>query len=216
MKINEEVKDEAGMIKKNKKVGIIGGTFNPIHMGHLILAEHAWSEYDLDEILFIPTGISHFKDPATVLDKKQRIAMTGGAIEDNPHFALSTIETDRPGNSYTYETLEELTRVNPGTEYYLIVGADALMQMEQWMHPEIIMDKAIILVSVRKGQSIDELEEKSRGLMGKYGADIRILTMPYIDISSTQVRERIRSGKSIRYMVAEHTLNYIKKNGLYM
>ena len=110
-------------MKTGKKVGILGGTFNPIHIGHLILAEQAYDEYKLDEILFIPTGISHFKDPNVVLDKKKRISMTGGAIDDNPHFALSTIETDRPGNSYTYETLEELKRVNPDTEYYLIVGA---------------------------------------------------------------------------------------------
>lgn len=198
-----------------KKVGIIGGTFNPIHMGHLILAEHAYSEYELDEILFIPTGISHFKDPSIVLDKKVRISMTGGAIEDNPHFALSTIETDRPGNSYTYETLNELKKYNPDTDYYLIVGADALFQMEEWMHPEMIFKDAKILVAVRKGQSHEELKDKAKELTDKFGARIFILNTPYIDISSTEIRERIKQGKSVRYMIAEHTLNYIEKNELY-
>lgn len=202
-------------MKTGKKVGILGGTFNPIHIGHLILAEQAYDEYKLDEILFIPTGISHFKDPNVVLDKKKRISMTGGAIDDNPHFALSTIETDRPGNSYTYETLEELKRVNPDTEYYLIVGADSLFQMEQWKNPDIIMKDATILVSVRKGQSLKELEDKADELMKKYNSSIKILTCPYIDISSTEIRARIKEGKSVKYMVTDDTLRYIDKFNLY-
>ena len=202
-------------MKTGKKVGILGGTFNPIHIGHLILAEQAYDEYKLDEILFIPTGISHFKDPNVVLDKKKRISMTGGAIDDNPHFALSTIETDRPGNSYTYETLEELKKVNPDTEYYLIVGADSMFQMEQWKNPDIIMKDATILVSVRKGQSLKELEDKADELMKKYNSSIKILTCPYIDISSTEIRARIKEGKSVKYMVTDDTLRYIDKFNLY-
>ncbi|MCR4749618.1 MAG: nicotinate-nucleotide adenylyltransferase [Lachnospiraceae bacterium] len=203
------------IMKANKKVGIIGGTFNPIHIGHLILAEHAYDEYKLDEILFIPTGISHFKDPNIVLDKKKRITMTGGAIDDNPHFALSTIETDRPGNSYTYETLEELKRMNPDTEYYLIIGADSLFQIEQWKNTESIMKNASILVAVRKGQSLEELKQKADELTKKYNASIHVLTCTYIDVSSTEIRARIKEGKSIRYMVTDDTLNYINKFNLY-
>lgn len=202
-------------MNSTKKVGILGGTFNPIHIGHLILAEHAYDEHKLDEILFIPTGISHFKDPNIVLDKKKRITMTGGAIDDNPHFALSTIETDRPGNSYTYETLTELKRVNPDTEYYLIVGADSLFQIEQWKNPDIIFEKAIILAAVRKGQSLDELHTKAEELMNKFNADIRILTCPYIDISSTEIRTRIKNNQSVKYMITDDTLNYINKFNLY-
>lgn len=202
-------------MKTNKKVGIIGGTFNPIHIGHLILAEHAYDEYKLDEILFIPTGISHFKDPSIVLDKKKRITMTGGAIDDNPHFALSTIETDRPGNSYTYETLEELKRMNPDTEYYLIIGADSLFQIEEWKNTQSIMSNASILVAVRKGQSLEELKAKAEELKKKYKATINVLTCPYIDVSSTEIRSRIKEGKTIRYMVTDDTLNYINKFNLY-
>lgn len=200
---------------KSKKVGILGGTFNPIHTGHLILAEHAYSEFDLDEILFIPTGVSYFKDPKIVADKKIRLDMTSEAIKSNSHFALSTIETDRPGNSYTYETLEILKNQNPNTEYYLIAGADTLFQIDSWKNPDIIMKNAILLVSVREGQSLDELKAQANKLIDKYSADIRILECPYIDISSTAIRKRIAEGKSVKYMVADSTLEYIEKNGLY-
>jgi len=202
-------------MKTDKQVGILGGTFNPIHLGHLILAERAQEEFNLDEILFIPTGISHFKDPATVLDSKTRITMTGEAIENNSRFALSTIETDRPGNSYTYETLEELKAQNPDTTYYLIVGADSLFQMEHWKKPEVIMKNAIILAAARKGQTTDELIARIDELNKKYKADIRLLTCPYIEISSTEIRERIKAGKSVRYMVRPCTEEYIIKHHLY-
>ena len=202
-------------MKSDKKVGIIGGTFNPIHLGHLILAEYAYDEYQLDEILFIPTGISYFKDPNTVLDKKMRITLTGEAIEDNPHFALSTIETDRPGNSYTYETLEELRRKNPDVRYYLIIGADSLFQIDSWKEPDIIMKNAIILAASRNDQGIELLKEKADELMKKFHSEIHILTCPMIDISSTDIRNRIKEGKSIKYLVKEQTENYIKKYQLY-
>ena len=198
-----------------KKVGIIGGTFNPIHLGHLILAECAYDEFDLDEILFIPTGISHFKDPSIVLDKKTRITLTGEAIGENPHFALSTIETDRPGNSYTSETLDILKKENPDTEYYLIIGADSLFQIEQWKCTTDIIKNDVIIAAKRKGQSTKEFLDKIEEIKQKYEADIRLLPCTYIDISSTEIRERIKTGKSIRYLVPEVTEKYIKKHHLY-
>lgn len=202
-------------MKTDKKVGIIGGTFNPIHLGHLILAERAYEEFQLDEILFIPTGISYFKDPATVLDSKTRITLIGDAIENNPHFALSTIETERPGNSYTYETLEELKACNPNTVYYLIIGADSLFQLEQWKYPERIMKNSIILATARKDQGITDVSKKIDELNEQYHADIRLLQCPNIDISSTEIRERVKSGKSIRYLVMPSTEEYIEKHHLY-
>ncbi len=198
-----------------KKVGIIGGTFNPIHLGHLILAERAYEEFELDEILFIPAGISYFKDQSTILDKKTRITLTGGAIGDNPHFALSTIECDRAGNSYTYETLEELKRHNPDTQYYLIIGADSLVQMELWQKPENILRDAVILVAKRQGPTTQEFLDKMEAIKTKYNADIRVIPCTYIDISSTEIRERVKAGKSIKYLVPEVTENYIKKHHLY-
>ncbi len=198
-----------------RKIGIIGGTFNPIHMGHLIMAEQALHEFGLDKILFIPTGISHFKDQNVVLDKEIRVRMTAGAIKENPNFELSTIEADRPGNSYTYETLNELKTANPETELYLIIGADNLFQIEYWKEPAKIMADAVIIVAVRSGQNVGDLEDKADRLKEMYKADVRLLKMPYIDISSTDIRQRIKEGKSIRYFVADDTRKYIEDNNLY-
>ncbi len=202
-------------MNKEKRVGILGGTFNPIHIGHLILAERALEEYELDEILFIPTGKPYFKSEDEVLDKKVRISMTGNAIEDNPDFALSTIETDREGNTYTYETLQLLKRDNPNNKYYLILGADTLFQIEQWKKPDVIMSLAGILAAVRDDKNMTDLEVKADELKTKFNADINILRMPHIGISSTDIRERIRLGKSVKYMLPEKTLDYIMRNDLY-
>lgn len=202
-------------MNKEKRVGILGGTFNPIHIGHLILAERALEEYELDEILFIPTGKPYFKSEEEVLDKKVRISMTGNAIEDNPDFALSTIETDREGNTYTYETLQLLKRDNPNNKYYLILGADTLFQIEQWKKPDVIMSLAGILAAVRDDKNMADLEVKADELKAKFNADINILRMPHIGISSTDIRERIRLGKSVKYMLPEKTLDYIMRNDLY-
>ncbi len=202
-------------MNKEKRIGILGGTFNPIHIGHLILAERALEEYELDEILFIPTGKPYFKSEEEVLDKKVRISMTGNAIEDNPDFALSTIETDREGNTYTYETLQLLKRDNPNNKYYLILGADTLFQIEQWKKPDVIMSLAGILAAVRDDKNMADLEVKADELKAKFNADINILRMPHIGISSTDIRERIRLGKSVKYMLPEKTLDYIMRNDLY-
>ena len=203
------------VLRMKKKIGVFGGTFNPIHTGHLILAEAAYEEFGLDEILFVPTGISNLKDPSVILDKKTRITLTGEAIGENPHFALSTIETDRPGKSYTFETLELMNQEYPNSEYYLIIGADSLFQIEQWKRPADIMKNAVILAAKRKGSTTQELLDKIEEIKEKYDADIRLLPCTYIDISSTEIRERIKAGKSIRYLVPEVTENYIKKHHLY-
>lgn len=198
-----------------KKIGVLGGTFNPIHLGHLILAESAYEEFELDEILFVPTGITNLKDPSVILDKKTRITLTGEAIGQSNHFALSTIETDRPGTSYTYETLELLNKEYPNSEFYLIIGADSLFQIEQWKRPADIMKNAVILAAKRKGSTTKELVDKIEEIKVKYDADIRLLPCTYIDISSTEIRERIKAGKSIRYLVPQVTEKYIKKHHLY-
>lgn len=198
-----------------KKIGVFGGTFNPIHIGHLILAEKAYEEFDLDEVLFVPTGISYLKDPSVILDKKTRIALTGEAIGENPHFALSTVETDRPGRSYTCETLKILNKEYPNSEFYLIIGADSLFEIEQWKSPDEIMKNAIIIAAKRNGSTTQELSDKVDELKSKYNADIRLLPCTYIDISSTEIRDRVKAGKTIRYLVPEVTEKYIKKNHLY-
>lgn len=198
-----------------KKVGILGGTFNPVHMAHLIIAETAWEEAGLDDVLFVPSGCSYLKDPSKILPAKDRINMTGNAIEDNPHFALSTIEIDRGGNSYTCDTLMELKEHYPDQEYYLIVGADNLFSMEEWKDVEKIFQNAKILAAVRGDKKHADMEAKSVQLREKYGADITLLHVRHVDISSTVIRERVAAGLSIRYMVPDKVRDYILKNHLY-
>ncbi len=200
---------------KAKKVGILGGTFNPVHMAHLIIAETAREEVGLDDILFVPSGCSYLKDAAEILPARDRVNMTGLAIEDNPHFALSTIEIDREGNSYTSETLAELKERYPQQEYYLIMGADNLFTMEEWKNAELIFQNAKILAAVRGDKKRADMEEKIAELQEKYGADISLLSVRSVDISSSVIRQKVAAGGSIRYMVPEKVREYILKNHLY-
>ncbi|MGN0305942.1 MAG: nicotinate-nucleotide adenylyltransferase [Lachnospiraceae bacterium] len=203
-------------MSKKKRVGIMGGTFNPIHLGHLIVAENAYEELELDEVLFIPCGMPYLKDTKEVLDPKVRISLVGEAIDDNPHFAMSTMEVDRGGNSYSYETIEELKRVNPEIEYFFLVGADSLFSIEEWKHPEKIFAQVTVAVAIRNGYTPEGLDEKIKALEEKYGTKILKLPCRSVDISSTQIRERVKAGKSIRYMVRYKTEQVIRKNRLYL
>lgn len=198
-----------------KKVGILGGTFNPVHMAHLIIAEIAQEDAGLDDVLFVPSGCSYLKDTSEIVPAKDRINMTGLAIEDNPRFALSTIEIDRGGNSYTCDTLVELKERYPDQEYYLIVGADNLFTMEEWKDAEVVFQNAKILAAVRGSKKRADMEEKIAQLKEKYGADIMLLNVRHVDISSSVVREKVAAGRSIRYMVPEKVREYILKNHLY-
>ena len=198
-----------------KKVGILGGTFNPVHMAHLIIAETAREEAGLDDILFVPSGCSYLKDASEILPAKDRVNMTGIAIEDNPHFALSTIEIDREGNSYTCDTLTELKMRYPEQEYYLIMGADNLFTMEEWKDVKVIFENAKILAAVRGSKKRADMEEKIAQLKEKYGAEISLLNVRHVDISSTTVREKVAAGLSIRYMVPDKVREYILKNHLF-
>ena len=203
-------------MSKKKRVGIMGGTFNPIHLGHLILAEHAYEQLELDEVLFVPSGNPYMKEYANVLDAKTRIDLVGETIEDNSHFALSRIEVDRGGNSYSYETIAALKEANPDTEYFFMVGADSLFMMEKWMHPEKIFSEVTVAVAIRGGYTDERLEEQIKVLEEKYNTKIERLHSRSVDISSTVIRDRVREGKSIRYMVHYKTAEVIKKKRLYI
>ncbi len=203
------------MSENKKRVGIMGGTFNPIHLGHLIIAEAAYEAYNLDEVLFVPSGISYMKDQSEILDAKKRVHMTGLAIEDNPHFALSTIEIDRDGNSYSYETLETLRKQNPNTEYFFLVGSDTLFALETWKHPEILLPSCTILVAVRDGVPMEKMQEHAKYLEEKFGGTIKLLTTPNIEISATDIRNRLAEGRNVKYFVPDMVLDFINKYDLY-
>ena len=198
-----------------KKTGILGGTFNPVHVGHLILAQNAMEMCGLDNVMFIPSGCSYLKDPKEIVETRHRVAMTELAIKDNERFEISVIEAERPGNSYTYETLAILTEAEPDTRFYYIVGADTLLFMENWKKPEEIFKRCSIVCAKRDGHTGEVLEEKAEYLRDRFDADIIIMDVQATNVSSSMIRELLGEGKSCRYYLADPVLGYIKDNGLY-
>ncbi len=197
------------------KIGILGGTFNPIHTGHLILAENAYDFVPLDRVLFIPSGISYLKDQDEIVSADDRIRMIEMAIAGNDHFAISTIETDREGNSYTCETLKILKEQNPSDELYFIGGADVLMTIQTWKEPQVIFQNATLLVAPRNFTETSVLEEKKHFLQDQFNASVMIMDTINLEISSSMLRDRLANGKSIRYYVPAKVETYIHQQHLY-
>lgn len=198
------------------RVGILGGTFDPIHLGHLITAENAFDAAGLDEVLLMPTGCSYFKEDQKVTPALQRYEMTCLAAEGNPHFRATDLETKRPGNSYTAVTLQEMKKLRPQDEFFYIVGADTLVMMSMWKDPQVIFDSCTLLVETRQDEVADSgLEDEAEKLRVAYGAKIVFLPARNIEISSTEIRTRVREGKSIRYLVPDRVEQYIREHGLY-
>ena len=201
-----------------KKIGILGGTFDPIHLGHLIIAEQARDQYGLDQILLIPSGHSYFKDNRAqkVLPALTRLEMTRKAVSDYPPFEVSDIEVLRSGNTYTYETLEELADLHPEAELYFIVGADTVCSMSTWREPARIFAACTVLAAMREDQVDPEsFQQGIKDLENRFHARIRTISIPNIGISSTQIRERAGNGKSIHYLVPNALESYIIENGIY-
>jgi nicotinate-nucleotide adenylyltransferase len=197
------------------KVGIMGGTFNPIHNGHLFLAEQAYEQLGLDKCLFMPSKNPPHKKEQEITSSEHRLNMVRLAIRDNPHFEASTIELDREGMTYTADTLKLLTSKHPNTEYYFIVGADSLLQMPQWKDPQTVFRLSTIAAAGRNHLSEDILNQQIRGLKEEYDARIILLQMPDLEISSADIRDRIADGKSVRYYLPEQVTVYIKCHGLF-
>ncbi|MDE6364163.1 MAG: nicotinate-nucleotide adenylyltransferase [Lachnospiraceae bacterium] len=194
------------------RVGIMGGTFNPVHYGHLRLALSAQEQILLDKVLFMPSGTSYMKN--NVLETQKRVDMVALAIEAYPRFELSLIETQKMGNTYTFETLHDLTKTNPDTQYFFIIGADSLFQIEQWKCPEQIFQSATLVCAVRDDYTLDTIHKKGDAL-SKLGADIVYLNTPKWDISSTEIRARVRQGMPIHDLVPPKVVYYIEQEHLY-
>ncbi len=198
-----------------KKVGILGGTFDPIHLGHLILAENAYSSFDLDVVLLMPSGNPPHKSADEITSKEHRNTMVQLAIDDNRHFKISLFEQEREGFIYTADTLKLLKENNEDCDYYFIVGGDSFMSMDKWYKPEQIFENAVILAAVRDDVDDAALKERADFYKQKYNADIRILKIPAIEISSSVIRDRVKVGKSIKYLVPKDVERYIYNNKLY-
>ena len=198
-----------------KKIGIMGGTFNPIHIGHLLLAEWAMDAEALDEIWVIPTGCSYMKAEQNVLSGQERYEMTCKAIEDNLRMKCLDIEILRTGYTYTYETILELRDKYPEYSFYFIFGADCLFTIETWKNPRMIFDNCSIIAAVRGDSPIEQMQEKIEELCDKYHADIRLLPFLQLEVSSTGIRERVKAGQSIKYLVPDKVISYIEEKGFY-
>lgn len=197
------------------KIGIMGGTYDPIHLGHMQLAEQALTEQKLDKIIFIPNHVPWMKKERHITEENHRLEMVRLAIEDHPDYELSLVEVEAGGNSYTYQTLETLKKQYPEDVFYLILGADSLLSIEKWVHPEKIMENAAILAAVRDDCDKDMLTKQAHYLTDKYHGQICLLDMPPMDISSTKIRNEFYDNSGIPKMLPEKVAEYIRQNHLY-
>lgn len=198
-----------------KKIGIIGGTFDPIHIGHLILAQSAYEQLGLDKVLFIPAGRPPHKRERSGATDEERVEMVRLATEDDPHFELSLIEMGIDGYSYTYLTLEKLSIIYEGSRLFFIIGQDSLETFASWYKPEEIVKHAAIVAADRPDcdqENMNELLSKNRQ---QFGSEFIGISCPDIQISSHELRKKIAEGGCFRYLVPDPVYHYIKKNGIY-
>lgn len=198
------------------KIGIMGGTFDPIHNGHLLLGRQAYQEYGLNQVWFMPSGIPPHKKDHTVTAVEDRLAMVRLAISEYPFFVCSDFEIRRQGNTYTAETLKLLGEAYPKHTFFFIIGADSLYQIESWYHPREVMEQTTLLVAGRDyPQAPCSMEEQIARLKAAYGADIRLLHCEEIDISSGELRRMGAEGKQLSSYIPECVEQYIQTHGLY-
>ncbi|MDC7295237.1 nicotinate-nucleotide adenylyltransferase [Butyrivibrio sp. DSM 10294] len=198
-----------------RRIGILGGTFDPIHNGHLLLGESAREQFDLDRVIFIPNNLAHLKNRDKVTSGDIRYQMVKMAISDNPYFTCSRLEIDKPEGCYTIDTIQDLKLMYPGDELYLILGADSVIGIDTWYKAKDLLTSCIILAAVREEDDLPSLDRKRRELKKMYNADIRLMTFNRIDISSTDIRERVVKGRSVRYMMPNECIEFMCIKGLY-
>jgi nicotinate-nucleotide adenylyltransferase len=190
------------------RIGVLGGTFDPVHHGHLAAANEAGHAFGLDEVVFVPTGRPWQKSDRVLASAEDRYAMTVIATASNPLFSVSRIEIDRPGETYTIDTARALrAERGPDAEIFFITGADTLSRLATWREPAELLTLVHFIGLTRRGH---QLADDSLGR-----DQVSLLEMPTLDVSSTACRERIRAGLPIRYLVPDAVLQYISKRGLY-
>lgn len=195
------------MKNKRKRIGIFGGTFNPLHLGHLIVAEHVQSFLSLDTIYFVPSFISPHKGRGEETLASHRMKMVRLAIRGNKRFACSDLEIKQRGTSYTYRTIESFYKIFPDDRLFLLIGVDNFTKFSTWRYPDRICDKATLVVMSRPAHA------PAAGT--QFAGAAKFVDVPDIEISSTNIRGRIKQGKSIRYLVPELVHRYIIEHGIY-
>lgn len=198
------------------KLGLIGGTFNPIHLGHLIISEYIREAFELDQVIFIPSGNPPHKLIKEIISTEHRKRMVEIATESNPNFLVSSIEINRVGKSYTVDTIRELKSLYPDDQLYFIIGADSLFELTSWKDFKILANITTFLLCERPGLDEEEIYNKISDLKNEYNTNIMYIKVPLVDISSTSIRERVKSHQSFKYLVTEGVEDYIKRNNLYL
>lgn len=196
------------------KIGIFGGAFNPIHNGHLLLAEQAREQCELDEVWFVPTRIPPHKTADNLSSGPNRLEMIRLATAGMPAFKASSIELERNEVSWTVDTLSRFNEKRPDDELFFMIGADSLRDLPTWKEPEKIVGLATI-IAVNRGLVDDNFKESLEALSESIRARIQLVSIPGIDISSTDIRERVRDGKSIRFLVPRSIERYLLEHGLF-
>lgn len=197
------------------KKAIFGGTFDPIHIGHIHIAYEALYNLHLDKIIFMPAGNPPHKTNKTIIDSKIRYELVKKAIEKETHFEISDYEINKKENSYTYETLELFSRLDRSIEWYFLVGADSLMDLDNWKNVGKIFDNCKLIVYNRAGFTKGEVLVQKQYIEQKYNSKIIFLDLPIIDISSTNIKNNIKKGRNVNYLLPEGVGEIINKYKLY-
>ncbi len=194
------------------RIGLFGGTFDPVHLGHLLMAENALQQLNLQKVVFAPAGKPPHKSNQQLTATEDRIAMIRLAIEDRPGFECSRIDSDHEGPAFTWQLLERFHQELPSAEVVFLMGGDSLRDLSKWARPQRILELAQIAIVERPDYTIsDQVLQSVPGLMER----LRIIDAPMCEISSTEIRERVASGRSIRYLVPDQVRRYIDDQMLY-
>lgn len=206
--------------KKNRvgslNIGLMGGTFDPIHMGHLVTAEEARQQFDLDYVVFVPAGIPPHKDKEAISLPEHRYLMTSLAVMSNPSFFVSRIEIDQEAPTYTIDTVRHFScGKEPTPEIFFITGADAILEIFTWKDYEELLRLCTFIAVSRPGYSLDHFHETLNRTCPDMKHKVHLLEIPALAVSSTFIRERVALSKTIKYLTPEPVEQYIKKFGLY-
>lgn len=197
------------------KIAVMGGTFDPIHYGHLVVAEAARAKFNFDKVIFMPTGSPAHKQEMDVTEGYHRYQMTVLATSSNPYFEVSKIELERMGITYTIDTIKELKRLFGDIKIYFITGADALLEILTWHKVEELFSICEFIAATRPGFHKKDMEQKLKEISSKFRENINMLDIPALAISSTHIRKRVSEGEPIKYLLPESVEQYIYEKGLY-
>lgn len=197
------------------KIGILGGTFDPFHKGHETIGLSALEEANLDRLVLLPANVSPFKINKKMALEEHRIGMLKSFVDSNPRFQLSTLEINTEEVSYTYNTMEKIRQLRPDDEVHFIMGTDSFMSLESWHKGKELISSTPFIVAIRKGVDIDSINDRAAYYKKEYGAKIQLLKNRLIEISSTEIKERLHQGRSIEELVPKEIERYIEAYGLY-